>query len=427
MNRQDHTGKTYLADLGLTDRPYYILGFLLWPFGFALEAFRQWDKPWAKNVFWLFCIYFGFTFIIGEVGGPDSARYAQDFVELAHSREGLRGLWSQFYVVGSDNTDVISPMVMFLVSRFTDNPTALFIVFALISGYFYSRNVWYVLEKTEGKRSVMIVLYLVTFILINPIWNINGFRFSVAAQIFLFGTLPYLLEGRKRSLLWSGIAVLAHFTFLLPVSILGLYMLVGNRKYIFLAFFILTALFREISLEWFQSTLSILPDFIFFEISNYMSEEYAELRRLSEQELPWFIIYAERGIRWVSYLIVLTAFLHGRQVLKERSDLLRVLCFSLLLYGFANILSIIPSGDRFFIIANTFMIPFFLMLMVAHPVIREKLIIHMLAIPLLLLFGVVQIRFGMSYFSIITLVGNPFTAAFYSDPVPLIDQLRNLL
>ena len=43
------------------------------------------------------------------------------------------------------------------------------------------------------------------------------------------------------------------------------------------------------------------------------------------------------------------------------------------------------------------------------------------------LWNAVQLRIGMGYFSIITLVGNPFTAILYSDPVPLIDQLKNLL
>jgi len=427
MNRENSSTKAYLADLNLSSRPYYILGYLLWPFGITLEAFRQWDKPWAKNVFWLFCIYFGFTFIIAEFGGADSARYAQEFVEMAHSRLGLRGLWSNFYVTGSDATDVISPMIMFLVSRFTDNPIALFVIFGLISGYFYSRNVWYVLEKTNGKRSIMIILFLATFILINPIWNINGFRFSVAAQIFLFGTLPYLLEGKKRSLIWSGVSVLAHFTFLFPLAVLGLFLLFRNRLYIYLVFFLVTSFIREISLEWFQSTLSFLPDFIFYEISNYMSEGYAEVRNISEQELPWFITYSEMGIRWVTYLIVITAFIFGRDVLKERSDLLTLLSFSLLFYGFVNILAMIPSGDRFFIIAHTFVIPFFLILMAAKPSIGINLFTNILAVPLLLLFCAVQLRIGMGYFSIITLVGNPFTAILYSDPVALIDQLKDLL
>ena len=195
----------------------------------------------------------------------------------------------------------------------------------------------------------------------------------------------------------------------------------------YLVFFLVTSFIREISMEWFQSTLSFLPDFIFLEISNYMNEGYAEIRNISEQELPWFITYSEIGIRWVTYLVVITTFIFGRDVLKERSDLLTLLSFSLLLYGFVNILAIIPSGDRFFIIAHTFVFPFFLILMTAKPRIGINLFTNILAIPLLLLFCAVQLRIGMGYFSIITIVGNPFTAILYSDPVALIDQLKNLL
>lgn len=419
--------KTYLTDFRQNDRMYYILGYLIWPFGITLEAFHLWYKPWAKNVFWLFCIFFGFTFIIADVAGADSGRIALQFVEMAHSRLNLKALWNQFYVVGSDNTDIISPMVMFLVSRVTDKPMALFVVFSVIAGYFYSRNVWYVLERTEGKRSVIILLYLITFILINPIWNINGFRFSLAVQIFLYGTLPYLLEGKKRTLIWSGVAVLAHFTFLFPLGVLGAYIVLRNRLNIYLLFFIISSFIREIELEWFESTLSFLPQFIFYEISNYMSEEYAELRNISDAELPWFITYSQIGMRWLSYLIVGAVLLRGREFLRENPEMKSLLSFTLLFYGFTNILSMIPSGDRFIIMANYFMIPFILISIVRHPRIGETILIKLASVPILLLFCLVQLRIGMSYFSIITLIGNPVTMIFYSDPVPLIDQIKDLL
>jgi len=424
---QDSWNKAYLAKFSQNERLYYFIGYLIWPFGITLEAFRQWDKPWSKNAFWLFCIFFGFTFVIAEEGGADSDRYAREFIALAHSRTGLRDLWSLFYVVGSDYTDIVSPLVMFLLSRITDNPTLLFGIFGLISGYFYSRNIWYVLERMNGKFSGIALLFFITFIFINPIWNINGFRFSLAAQIFLFGTLPYLLEGKKKSLIWSGLSVLAHFTFIFPVVVLGLYYLVRNRTTIFLIFFVVTSFIREIDLEWFQSVLSsVLPNFIFAEISNYMNEGYAEYRRTSDQELPWFITYASIGIRWVVYMIVFTTMYFGRDTLRERSDLKSLLSFSLLFYGFANILSLIPSGDRFFIVANQFMIPYFLIFFVAFPRVGENIIIKIFSIPFLLLFCAVNLRIGMSFFSVMTLIGNPFTAAFYSDPVPFITDLKNL-
>ena len=426
MMEQESWNKAYLAKFSQNERLYYLIGYLIWPFGLTLEAFRQWEKPWSKNAFWLFCIFFGFTFVIAEEGGADSDRYARDFIDYAHSGMKLKDLWGLFYVVGSDQTDIVVPLVMFFLSRITDNPAALFVIFALISGYFYSRNTWYVLERVNGKLRGFILLLFITFLLINPIWNINGFRFHLASQIFLFGTLPYLLEGKKKYLIWSGVSVLAHFTFLLPVAILGMFVLLKNRTSIYLIFFIVTAFFREIEMEWFQSNLAFLPKVIFAEISNYMSEGYAEFRADIDEELPWFITYSAMGMRWTIYLIIFSTMYFGRDLLKERSELKTLLSFSLLFYGFVNIASLIPSGDRFATVANTFVIPYFMIFLVTLPRIGESLLIRIISFPLLMLFCAVQLRIGMVFFGIMTLIGNPFTAAFYSDPVPLITQLKNL-
>jgi len=426
MVNQESWDKAYLAKFSQNERLYYFIGYLIWPFGLTIEAFRQWQKPWSKNAFWLFCIFFGFTFVIADEGGADSGRYALEFVEMAHSNLSFRSFLGWFYVVGSDYTDVVAPMIMFFLSRFTDNPTILFLVFGVISGFFYSRNTWYVLEKMEGKLSGIVLLYFLTFLFINPIWNINGIRFSLAAQLFLYGTLPYLLEGKKKALIWSGVSVLSHFTFIFPMAVVGLFHLLRNRTNLYLIFFIITSFIREIDLEWFQNVLSFLPQVIFVEISNYLNEGYAEYRRASDEELPWFITYASIGLRWAVYLLVFSTLSFGKHILRERPDLKTLLSFSLLFYGFANILSLVPSGDRFIIVANTFMIPYFILFLVEFPKIGDTIITKLLSVPLLLLFCLVQLRIGMAFFSIITLIGNPVSAAFYTDPVPLIDQLKNL-
>lgn len=423
---QESWNRAYMAKFSQNERLFYFIGYLIWPFGLSLEAFRQWEQPWSKNAFWLFCIFFGFTFVIAQEGGADSDRYAREFVDFAHSNIKFKDLWGLFYVVGSDYTDVVAPLIMFLLSRVTDNPIALFVIFAVVSGYFYSRNIWYVLERMNSKFSGIILLFFVTFLLINPIWNINGFRFSVAAQIFLYGTLPYLLEGKKKSLIWSGVSILAHFTFIFPVAVVGLFYLLKNRANVYLIFFIVTSFIREIDMEWFQSTLSFLPEVLFVEISNYLNEGYAEYRRATDEEMPWFITYASIGIRWAIYLIVFSTLAFGKQILRERPDLRTLLSFSLLFYGFTNVLSLIPSGDRFQIVANTFMIPYFLLFLVAFPKIGDTIIIKVFSVPLLLLFCMVQIRIGMDFFGLMTLIGNPVSAAFYSDPIPLITELKNL-
>jgi len=101
-------------------------------------------------------------------------------------------------------------------------------------------------------------------------------------------------------------------------------------------------------------------------------------------------------------------------------------CYSLLLYGFANIFSLVPSGGRFIILANTFMFAFFIIFITTFPKIRGLLLIKVLSIPLLLLFCIVEIREGTDFFGLMTIFGNPFLAALYTDTVPLIMGIKRL-
>lgn len=416
----------YLSRLREDKGWYSYLAFFIWPFSAIIMAFKNWDKPWAKNVFWLFCVFFGFTFVIADMGGADSDRYARQFIQFAHSDSGLIDLISTFYATGSDYIDIVMPLLMFFLSRLTDNPAILFVIFGLFSGYFYSRNIWYVFERVNVRFSELLILFMFAFIMLNPIWNINAFRFHLAAQVFLFGTLPYLLEGKKKGLIWSALSVLAHFTFVFPVAVLGLYILFRNRTKLYLIFFIITAFISEINLEWVQSSFSFLPDFLFVEVMRYTNAEYVEYIGIASGELPWFITYSSLGIKLVVYTLVAFTFLYARDLLEERADLKNLLSFALLLYAFANLFSMIPSGGRFIVVANTFMFPFFIISLSTFPRLSESLIIKAVSFPFLLLFCTVSIRMGLDHFSIMAIIGNPITAVLYSDPLSLLAEIERL-
>ena len=69
-----------------------IILFLIWPFAALIVAFKNHKQAWSKNLFWLFCIFFGYTFVIAQSGGADSDRYAQKFLEFAHNDIKLHDL-----------------------------------------------------------------------------------------------------------------------------------------------------------------------------------------------------------------------------------------------------------------------------------------------------------------------------------------------
>lgn len=405
----------------------YYISFIFWPFGVTLGALRHWDRPWAKNIFWLFCIFLGLTFIIAQEGGADSDRYARLFLHYARSKMNLEELLSSFYSESSGYVDIASPLIIFLVSRLTANPIILFTVFGTIFGYFYSRNIWYVIEKMEGRFTLLVLVYLLCFALLNPIWNINGFRMWTAAQIFLYGTLPFLFDGNKKRLLWALVSVFFHFSFMFPLGILGIYYILKNRINIYLIFFVGTAFIKEINLLDVQSALSFLPGIFYSRVLAYTNPDYAESLGLARENLNWYLTYSTDAVKWVIYAMIIYIYLFGRKVLKERKDLTSLLSYSLLLYGSANIFSLVPSGGRFIVVASTFMLAFIVIFITSFRELKGITLIQVLSAPLLALYCIVAIRMGMDYYGLMAFIGNPIIAAFYTDNVPFIESIKKLL
>ena len=112
----------------------------LFPFAGLVYSLANWREKWAKNAFWLACVYLGAVFIflpegVGMGEGADGARYAMDLVNYHDDSSSLLGVLTK-YRFERDMMDFYQPIVTYLVSRFTDNAHVLFTVFAAVFGFF---------------------------------------------------------------------------------------------------------------------------------------------------------------------------------------------------------------------------------------------------------------------------------------------------
>ena len=171
---------------------------LVFPFGGLIYTLNHWREKWAKNTFWLACIYLGAVFIylpegtvLGE--GADAGRYILDLLNMYNSNMSLSQIIGQ-YQINQRTMDLYQPLMTYLISRFTDNGHVLFTVFAIVFGYFYSRNIWYILEKLPNKKLGWLTILVAIYFLICPITQINGVRMWTALHVFVYGMMPYILE-----------------------------------------------------------------------------------------------------------------------------------------------------------------------------------------------------------------------------------------
>ena len=411
-----------------------ILLFLIWPFMALGYAIQNYKAVWAKDIVWLFVIFYGFTLALANNNGGensrDAYRYRVKFTAMAHEDITFGNIASQFYDEDSEtqNLDIIELSILFLLSRFTDNYHVLFCVFGLIFGYFYSRNIWYLIEKAGKRITSANIPVIITFAFIVGFWEINGFRFWSASHIFLYGTLPFLYEGKKKYLWFSILSVFMHFAFLLPVAILGIFVLTGSRVNMYFFLFITTFFIKELNISQIRDFLSgHLPAIFLPKIKTYTNEDYAEKLSTAFENVNWYVTLYQQILKWTIVSFIVVMFLKGRKFITHYKGMENLFCFTLLLCSVANVFALMPSGGRFVILSNLFSMAMIFFYMQYAP--RGKAMKNLLpfALPGLVLFSVVSMRIGLDTMGFFSVFGNPLLSLFFDINTSLIELIKGML
>jgi len=376
-------------------------------------SFGNYRASWAKNILWAFIIFFGFTFAISkESGSADINRYIQEYAALFGRPMTMDDAIAYYDQRGE--LDMARTVIAVTLSRFSNSPVLITTVYALIFGFFYSRNVVYLLQQLQGPLSKWSWLLFIAFALVVPFWLINGFRFWTATHIFIYGVLPYLYEGKHKKLIFVPLAVLFHFSYLIPLISVATFFLVPKRLGFLILVFLGTVVYNEINVQWLANYVEQTEEEKIIERANpYIAQERVEAFRkgeLSSGQVNWYVTWYKKGINYM----ILASFLliYGLQRTKRllTKPLHTTFAFALWFYSFANILSTIPSGGRFLSVAQ--LLALFLILILYQNHYRKLFTRYVfpVSLPVLLLFIVVAIREGFYYMSVATVFGNPVTA-----------------
>lgn len=407
---------------------------ILWPFGALVSALKNWRQPWAMNVFWVVCIFLGAIQIFHPTGqvlgdGSDAGRYVLELQWMYNSIDNYSQVSRNFY--DGDTNDVFRPTLQFLVSRFTDNGHVFFFVLAIIYGFFYSRNIWYILGKIADQRIKGLWVLIALFFLVCPIWNINGVRMWTALHVFCYGAIPYLLDGKKKRLIWSAISILIHHSFIFPIALLAGFILVQKKVVMnnniltgLFLFYLFTLTVKAIDLGALNVALqAYLPGFYEDRIDGYVNETTLATRLERTSQNSWHVAFFNNLQYWIHQLLIVSSFITIRKFKNRLTDILPLFAFALLIYGFSNILACVPSGGRYITIAKMFMVSVYLLVygeMYAISYCRKYLpyILSVLAFSLIF-----DIRKGLEFYGL-GLFGNFITAILIDDRTPLIYLIK---
>lgn len=405
---------------------------ILWPFYGLISTLNYWRYPWSKNVFWLVCVYLGAIQIYCPAGhvlgdGADGGRYALQLIDM-HNRE--LGLFEQihFNFAESGTMDYYQLILTWIVSLATDNPHVLFACFAFVFGFFYSRNMWYVLERISGSINITIFIFISLLFLTCPIWQINGVRMWTAAHIYMYSVFPYIWEGDRKRLIWLFAVPFVHFSYLYfvilsLVFVLLPYRVLSENKIVTYCLSILLVL------SFIVGTLQLPAITVFLEnfspesyqdrIDIYTADHAFDNMRESRMKVNWYVTASNNIYYWVSNILLLLLSFNSKLVPQER----KLLNFCLLISGIANIASQVPSGARFLIIAHLFTISLIIWQLYKKASPFFFRIAKLTSIPLIITI-IFSVRTGLDFYGISMIVGNFFTSLIWDNNIPIINFIK---
>lgn len=405
----------------------YIMTLLI-PIAGLIYCIRNFRSPYAKNVFFVFCIFCGLIFIYNPNGGSnaDSSKYVEAFRQMHSASPSFIDLWNSIYTKGSNSVDIYQPVLTFIVSKITGNPHFLFLCFAIVFGYFYSRNLWYIYNEVNQRVTLTLFLFMLGFALICPIWGINGVRMWTALHVFVYGSLPYLLNRDKKRLIWCLLSVFFHFSFIVPLIILMLYTVLPKKNLgLYFSFFVISSVIKELDFSVLHNSISShIPNFLVHKVDSYMNTNIA-VNAMSRSLISWHVIFYNIAESLIIYLMAFILYIKGRKRILDDPHLLNLFNFALFIYAFSHILALIPSGGRFIALSKMFMYPTFILFLDRFRYVNAIKIVANFTAILLIYTILFSLRTGTSYFGI-SIFGNPFLSFFGEDTTPLIQYVKQI-
>ena len=406
----------------------YLIFYLVNPFIALLRALRNVNKTSLHFVMMFFCAFYGSSQMIGEEGKryKDASVYRDNFYEIHDN--GLS--WANFkntLLDGETTFDVVVPLITFFTASITRNAKIFFFVMGLIFGFFYGKNIEFIIQNlpTEKYNKFLQFLFLV-FALVVPFWSgLNGLRMWTGAHVFFYGVSRFLKDYNISYLSYIVLAVLFHFSFIIVVAIFFTFFFTPLKRYntVYFGLFLITFVIANSNLELITELVRQYTPAIFqSKTDEYTKDVYVETFKENFMEgRSWHAIYFNTFLNYsLVYLLIITYFFNLKEKLLNANQSI-YLSFSLLMFTFANLISTLPSGARFYSVAFLFsLIP------ITYCYVRTKnqRMFHFAFFPLLF-WLVVNIRDGFDQITLATFLANPLLIWFdVLNQVPMIDYIK---
>lgn len=336
------------------DKAVKLILFVISPFLSFVYSLRRIKTRSSFVVFFLFAIFFGMAFSVGNVrteGSFDGISYRINFEEYKYKSsydyyEGLEG----FLTFDEGKKDYYFDTVAFYVSRITDNYHVMFMVFAIVFAYFSLKSFKFFIKEDQFDASL--ASYVLAYLFMsNQIFNINGMRMWTAAWIGVYALLQIFGNKNKRYFLLLFITPFFHGSFwvFIAVTLLAYFLMKFEKLWIigfFVSFFV-----GSIALELLEEASDLLPMFMQRMIASYTDAEYVQLRAEGGTGFYWVSKLFSTLVRlYMNFMVYL--FIKNAKDIKANPKSKAFYLFLLVYMTFVNFTMPVPSlGGRYMVLA----------------------------------------------------------------------------
>lgn len=404
---------------------------ILFPILSLIDGIQNIRNKTGRNVLVLFITFFGYQLIYNVAGvefgeGADCARYAVVFKWAANLNDvSFMEFFSQ--LDSHDNVDYFNPILLYLVSRFTDNPHIYFMIYALIFASFYIRNIQMLLWQCSVSQEKLWKLLFMATCFILSVNDFGGIRMPLAFQVFLYGVFKYVFYNKKSGLIWVGATLLIHYSMFAFVIFFFVFLRTykGNVKYYF-AFFVFGHLLSSVDIPFLQQYFVLLPGGIEDRLNTYTNdanmEQFSESGRFYLGAMNLWGMLDSIVLRY--YIPIAMGLLFFKKVcLNQHEEYLFKL--SLYIYGCALVLSNMPSGYRFMLPSS--LICFATICYLYSHNQQAKFILYKFTSyysPMLVIFLIHRLRFILNEVGFSVFYTNFLTMFFFDGNVPILDAIK---
>ncbi|AWA28637.1 hypothetical protein HYN48_00255 [Flavobacterium magnum] len=398
--------------------------FLVNPFFSLVFSVRNYLSKYSKNIILLFCGFYGYTFYpVRET--MDSFRHRENFLEwVGESNLTFDQFTTRLYGDDVKYVDVFMPLLKFVVSRFTDSPSVFYGILGLLFGFYFSRNIWTLIEYSGEKLNRNLKLTVFTFAFIIGPWEINSFRFWIAAHIFVYYSYRFLVLKQNRHIIGLLVTPFIHFGFFFSVIVFGAYKLIGNRPRIYLMLLAASLVLNNFPVVNVQSLIPQTSlEGINKKTSSYTSEGYIEDRAEAATSLNWYVTFKVKPLTYTTFLFAFLLFLRRRKELLK-SDLLPLFCFTIFLMAISfAVMGEVPTFFRYFRLSLLLFYGFLFLFLAKYDDDWYKRF-YGLHLVVALFYMIVEVRIWFDTATIDTFISNPIIALISQTYICMINFIK---